>query len=191
MALLTEWFTVLAEKRKWEFIALQYFQKTHHIALLMYQSWPYSWNTEGKAALDIHNSGLWNVVRLLGFLRFVHKVCSDIFGCALKQPPHLPAWTSQTPCMATCPSKLLLMTAASSWQGRHVSSASRSRSPHTRVELCIISVWELLWERISSCALQDRIHLLFLHNCLGWCLLFGVWPWAATGTPCGVSGQLG
>lgn len=195
--ILTEWFTALAEKRKWEFKSLQYLQKNPPwffffllpIALPMYQGWPYSWNTEGKATLDIHNSGLWNVVRLLGFLRFVHKFSSDIFGRAPKQPPRLPAWTSQAPCMASCPSKLLIMTAASSWQGRHISSASRSRGPHIRMESCIISVREL-WLRISSCAVHERIYLLFLHNCLGWCPVFGVWPWAAMVAPCDVSGQL-
>lgn len=84
-----------------------------HIPIPVYRRWPYSWNTEGKAALDFHSSGLWNIVRLLGFFRFIHKFCSDIFGHAPKQPepPHLPAWTSQAPCMATCPSELLIVTA--------------------------------------------------------------------------------
>lgn len=95
----------------------------------------------------------------------------------LKQPelPHLPARTSQAPCMATCPSKLLIMTAHGSWQGRHISPASRSRCPHIWVELSIFSVWELLWWRISSCALQDRIIFLFLRNCLGWGLRGTLW----------------
>lgn len=107
-----EWLTALADKRMWEFKALQSFWRIPCQFLPTqdkHQHLPYFWKNEGKTTSDNHSSSLWNAVRLLGFLRFAHSLCSDVSCWAPKrpEPPRQPAAPEPGPHQPTKPASCL------------------------------------------------------------------------------------